>query len=193
MLNADMLRYGEVSKNVFTILEVLIAFYPVRFAALDNDSRSLFLTAVKYSFQHDEQEVVECGLATLKAIAAFHISRQLQNAHSPFLGQLRPFMLDLFNIILTQRMGEARLRSIGAALLPLTVSDQKGYIAIANEVANQRASNDVEMLSKLKRAFQTLVTANHFTFELSNDSNEQRFQANLLSFVATVRGLMGIN
>ncbi|KAB1223871.1 Exportin-4 [Morella rubra] len=201
LISLDLLKYPKLSYDYFFLLSHLLEVYPDTVAQLNSEAFAHVLGTLDFGLHHQDTEVVDMCLRSLKALASYHyketgMGKTGLGLHASGLkdpggnfqeGIFSRFLRSLLQLLLFEDYSPDLVSSAADALLPMILCEQGLYQRLGNELIERQANPTLR--SRLTNALQSLISANQLSSTLDR-INYQRFRKNLSNFLIEVRGFL---
>ncbi|CAK9160636.1 unnamed protein product [Ilex paraguariensis] len=201
LITLEMLKYPKLCHDYFSLLSYLLEVYPEMVSQLSSESFAHVIGTLDYGLHHQDIEVVDMCLRSLKALASYHYKetgagKAGLGSHATVYkdrdgncqeGILNQFLRSLMKFLLFEDYSTDLVSTAAEALLPLILCEQGLYQRLCNELI-ERQSNPTFRL-RLTNALQSLTNSNHLSSTLDR-TNYQKFRKNLHNFLIEVRGFL---
>ncbi|GMP21962.1 hypothetical protein CsSME_00000164 [Camellia sinensis var. sinensis] len=201
LISLDMLKYPKLCHDYFSLLSHMLEVYPEMVAQLNSEAFGHVLGTLDFGLHHQDMEVVDMCLRSLKALASYHYKEigagkvglgsqatcykdpdgRLQD------GILSRFLRLLLQFLLFEDYSTDLISAAADALLPLILCEQELYQRLGNEVIERQGNPTFR--SRLANALQSLTSLNNLSSTLDR-LNYQKFRKNLHNFLIEVRGFL---
>lgn len=179
----------------------MLEVYPEMVPQLSAESFAHIHGTLNFGLHHQEAEVVDMCLRSLKALASYHLKETgagkvgLGSHASDYNdpngnlqeGILSQFLRLLLQFLLFEDYSTDLVSSAADALLPLILCEHGLYQRLGNELI-ERQENPI-LKSRLANALQSLTSSNNLSSSLDRP-NFQKFRKNLHNFLIEVRGFL---
>ncbi|KAL3655859.1 hypothetical protein CASFOL_000255 [Castilleja foliolosa] len=201
LITLELLKYPKLCHSYFSLLSHMLEVYPEIIAQLNVEAFSHILATLEFGLHHQDIEVVDMCLRSVKALACHHYKDRaagkvglgsLATSYNEPDGKSREgilgrFLRSLLQLLLFEDYSTDLVSSAADALLPLILCEQSVYQSLANELIERQVNPMFR--SRLGNALQSLLTSNNISSTLDR-INYQRFRKNLHSFLIEVRGFL---
>lgn len=201
LITLDLLKYPKLCHDYFSLLSHMLEVYPEMVPQLSAESFAHIHGTLNFGLHHQEAEVVDMCLRSLKALASYHLKETgagkvgLGSHASDYNdpngnlqeGILSQFLRLLLQFLLFEDYSTDLVSSAADALLPLILCEHGLYQRLGNELI-ERQENPI-LKSRLANALQSLTSSNNLSSSLDRP-NFQKFRKNLHNFLIEVRGFL---
>lgn len=201
LITLDLLKYPKLCHDYFSLLSHMLEVYPEMVAQLNGNALGHVLGTLDFGLHHQDTEVVDMCLRSLKALASYHYKEIVggklglgsqATSYNDADGRLQDGILSRFLRLLLQFLlfedYSTDLTSTAAdALLPLILCEQGLYQRLGNELLEKQANPTFKL--RLANALESLTSSNNLSSILDR-ANYQRFRKNLNNFLVEVRGFL---
>uniref|UniRef100_A0A7N0ZUX4 Exportin-4 n=1 Tax=Kalanchoe fedtschenkoi TaxID=63787 RepID=A0A7N0ZUX4_KALFE len=201
LISLELLKYPKLCHDYFSLLSHMLEVYPEMVSQLNSEVFSHIAGTLDYGLHHQDVEVVDMCLRSLKALAAYHykeLSAGKIGLAANAAGSTDPngkaqesilsrFLGSLLQLLLFEDYSSDIVSSAADALLPLILAEQSQYQRMCQELIERQVNPAFK--SRLANALLSLTSSNQLTSSLDR-SNYQRFRRNVQSFLIEVRGFL---
>ncbi|GAB2277627.1 hypothetical protein Dimus_012335 [Dionaea muscipula] len=201
LISVDLLKFPKLCRDYFSLLSHMLEVYPEMVAQINDAAFTRVLEALDFGLHHQDVDVVDKCLRSLKALASFHykdtaaggdgLGTRAAGFMDPdgkvFVGIFKRFLPSLLQLLLFEDYSPDLVSAAADALLPLILCEQGLYQSLGNELIERQTNT--EFKSRLANALQSLMSSNQLSSSLDR-INYQRFRKNLLNFLVDVRGFL---
>ncbi|XP_042013629.1 exportin-4-like [Salvia splendens] len=201
LITPDQLKFPKLCQCYFSLLSHMLEVYPEIIVQLNVDAFSHILGTLDFGLHHQDIEVVDLCLRSIKALASHHYKDRVSGkiglgSHASSYkdpegnireGILSQFLRSLLKLLLFDDYSVDLVGPAADALLPLILCEQSTYQSLANELIERQRIPTFR--SRLTNAIQALTTSNNLSTTLDR-LNHQKFRKNLHSFLIEVRGFL---
>ncbi|PON54527.1 Armadillo-type fold containing protein [Trema orientale] len=201
LISLDLLKYPKLCYDYFSLLSHLLEVYPETVAQLNGEAFSHVLGTLDFGLHHQDTEVVDMCLRSLRALASYHYLETTGGkiglgSHAAGLkdqggniqeGILSRFLRSLLQLLLFEDYSPDLVSSAADALLPLLLCEQALYQRLGHELIERQPNPTFK--SRLANALHSLTSANQLSSTLDR-KNFQIFRKNLNAFLIEVRGFL---
>ncbi|XP_047982245.1 exportin-4 isoform X1 [Salvia hispanica] len=201
LITPDQLKFPKLCNSYFSLLSHMLEVYPEIIVQLNVDAFSHILGTLDFGLHHQDIEVVDLCLRSIKALASHHYKDRVAGkvglgSHASSYkdpegnireGILSQFLRSLLKLLLFDDYSVDLVGPAADALLPLILCEQSTYQSLANELIERQRIPTFR--SRLTNAIQALTTSNNLSTTLDR-LNHQKFRKNLHSFLIEVRGFL---
>ncbi|CAM8925883.1 unnamed protein product [Rhodiola kirilowii] len=201
LISLELLKYPKLCHDYFALLSHMLEVYPEMASQLNTEAFSHIVGTLDYGLRHQDIDVADMCLRSLKALAAYHykevsagkigLGGNAAGSTDPNGksrdGVLSRFLGSLLQLLLFEDYSSDLVSSAADALLPLILCEQSQYQRLCNELIERQVNPTFK--SRLANAFQSLTSSNQLTSNLDR-VNYQNFRKNVQRFLIDVRGFL---
>ncbi|CAL1382927.1 unnamed protein product [Linum trigynum] len=201
LISLELLKYPKLCHDYFALLSHMLEVYPETVGRLDSEAFLHVLGTLDFGLHHQDTEIVNMCLRSLKALAAYHYKETTSGnlglgSHATPVkdprgdmqdGVLSRFLRLLLQLLLFEDYSPDLVSPAADALFPLILCEQELYQKLANELIERQVNPSFK--SRLSSAFHMVTNANQLSCNLDR-MNYQRFRKNVNAFLVEVRGFL---
>ncbi|CAN0830600.1 xpo4 [Linum grandiflorum] len=201
LISLELLKYPKLCHDYFSLLSHMLEVYPETVVRLNREAFLHVLGTLDFGLHHQDTEIVNMCLRSLKALAAYHYKATASGSlglgsHATVVkdvygntqeGIFSRFLQVLLQLLLFEDYSPDLVSPAADALFPLILCEQSLYQKIASELVERQAHP--EFKSRLANAFHMVTNSNQLSSDLDR-MNYQRFRKNVNAFLIEVRGFL---
>ncbi|CAN1271124.1 xpo4 [Linum perenne] len=201
LISLELLKYPKLCHDYFSLLSHMLEVYPETVVRLNSEAFLHVLGTLDFGLHHQDTEIVNMCLRSLKALAAYHYKATASGSlglgsHATVVkdvhgntqdGIFSRFLQVLLQILLFEDYSPDLVSPAADALFPLILCEQGLYQKLASELIERQANP--EFKSRLATAFHMVTNSNQLSTDLDR-MNYQRFRKNINAFLVEVRGFL---